>query len=88
MSYLQTKSESLPAWQFMILDGPVDNFWVENLNSVLDDSKVLCLASGERINLTTNTRLIFEVDSLAHTSPATVSRCAMVYFEVSFRIKQ
>ena len=45
---------------------------VENLNSVLDDSKVLCLSSGERINLTVNTRLIFEVDSLVHTSPATV----------------
>lgn len=58
----------------MILDGPVDNFWVENLNSVLDDSKVLCLSSGERINLTPNTRLVFEVDSLINTSPATVNK--------------
>jgi hypothetical protein len=70
-------------WQFTILDGPVDTFWVENLNSVLDDSKVLCLSNGERINLTPTIRIIFEVDSLLHVSPATVSRCAMVYFDPS-----
>lgn len=66
-----------------MLDGPVDTFWVENLNTVLDDSKVLCLSNGERINLTPNIRILFEVDSLIHTSPATVSRCAMVYFDPS-----
>jgi dynein heavy chain len=70
-------------WQFLILDGPVDTFWVENLNTLLDDSKVLCLSNGERINLTPTIRVVFEVDSLIHTSPATVSRCAMVYFEAS-----
>ena len=58
----------------MILDGPVDTYWVENLNTVLDDSKVLCLSSGERINMTPSIRIVFEVDSLVHTSPATVSR--------------
>lgn len=68
-------------WQFTILDGPVDTFWVENLNSVLDDSKVLCLSNGERINLTPTIRIVFEVDTLLHVSPATVSRCAMVYFD-------
>ena len=68
------KNENAASWQFMILDGPVDTFWVENLNSVLDDSKVLCLSNGERINLTPSIRLIFEVDTLIHTSPATVSR--------------
>lgn len=66
----------------MVLDGPVDTFWVENLNTVLDDSKVLCLSNGERINLTPNVRVMFEVDSLIHTSPATVSR----YFITKFII--
>ncbi|XP_074241361.1 dynein axonemal heavy chain 14 isoform X3 [Saimiri boliviensis] len=68
-------------WQWIILDGPVDTFWVENLNSVLDNTRTLCLANSERIVLTDKIRLIFEVDSLSHASPATVSRCAMVYMD-------
>ncbi|XP_037593658.1 dynein heavy chain 14, axonemal isoform X1 [Cebus imitator] len=68
-------------WQWIILDGPVDTFWVENLNSVLDNTRTLCLANSERIALTDKIRLIFEVDSLSHASPATVSRCAMVYMD-------
>uniref|UniRef100_A0A8C5W1I2 Dynein axonemal heavy chain 14 n=1 Tax=Microcebus murinus TaxID=30608 RepID=A0A8C5W1I2_MICMU len=68
-------------WQWIILDGPVDTFWVENLNSVLDDTRTLCLANSERIALTNKIRVIFEVDSLSQASPATVSRCAMVYMD-------
>lgn len=54
--------------------------WAENLNSVLDDNKMLTLPSGERLSLPNNVRIILEVDSLAHTTPATVSRCGMVWF--------
>ncbi len=77
---LSKQNENTPTWQFMILDGPVDTFWVENLNSVLDDSKVLCLSNGERINMTPTIRIVFEVDSLVHTSPATVSRQKKFYY--------
>jgi dynein heavy chain, axonemal len=49
----------------------------------LDDSKILCLANGERIGMSGQTRILFEVDSLANASPATVSRCAMVYLDPS-----
>ena len=70
-------------WQWIVLDGPVDSFWVENLNSMLDDTRTLCLANSERLTLTSKIRVIFEVDSLAQASPAIVSRCAMVYM-VSF----
>ena len=66
-------------WRFVTLDGPVDSEWIENLNSVLDDSKVLCLSNGERIRLMPGSRVLFESDDLANASPATVSRCAVIF---------
>lgn len=65
---------------WIVFDGDVDPEWVENLNSVLDDNKLLTLPNGERLNLPPNVRVMFEVESLKYATLATVSRCGMVWF--------
>eukprot|EP00051_Salpingoeca_urceolata_P022681 m.374555 g.374555 ORF g.374555 m.374555 type:complete len:4634 (-) comp20005_c1_seq12:280-14181(-) len=66
--------------QWIIFDGDVDPEWVENLNSVLDDNKLLTLPNGERLNLPDKIRIIFEVQDLKNATLATVSRCGMIWF--------
>ncbi|OHT04040.1 Dynein heavy chain family protein [Tritrichomonas foetus] len=70
-------------YKWIIADGPVDSLWIESMNSLLDDNKVLCLSNNERISLGNHVKIIFEVDDLSQASPATVSRCAMIFFDPS-----
>nr|XP_027209167.1 dynein beta chain, ciliary-like [Penaeus vannamei] len=66
-----------PKW--IILDGDIDPMWIESLNTLMDDNKILTLASNERISLTPQMRLLFEISHLRTATPATVSRAGIIY---------
>uniref|UniRef100_A0A914HVR0 Cytoplasmic dynein 2 heavy chain 1 n=1 Tax=Globodera rostochiensis TaxID=31243 RepID=A0A914HVR0_GLORO len=73
---LATKDPNKPAW--IVCDGDVDPEWIESLNSVLDDNKLLTLPSGERIQFGPNVNFLFECVDLTYASPATISRMGMI----------
>ncbi len=68
--------------RWIVFDGPIDSQWMENLNTLLDDSKKLCLMNGEIIPLAEPwMNLLFEMDGLSTASPAIVSRTGIACME-------
>ncbi|KAK7241082.1 dynein light chain binding protein [Aureococcus anophagefferens] len=73
--------DELPKW--ILLDGDLDANWIESMNSVMDDNRMLTLASNERIPLKPHMRMIFEIRDLKHATPATVSRAGILYISTN-----
>lgn len=66
--------------QFILFDSHVSTEWIESMNSLLDDSKLLCLANSERLKINDYINIMFECETLKHASPATVSRLGIINF--------
>jgi len=74
---------------WIVCDGDVDPEWIESLNSVLDDNRLLTLPSGWRIQFGPNVNFMFETHDLSFASPATISRMGMIFLRcVVFRISK
>ncbi|XP_068122972.1 cytoplasmic dynein 2 heavy chain 1 isoform X2 [Hyperolius riggenbachi] len=69
--------QEISSW--IICDGDIDPEWIESLNSVLDDNRLLTMPSGERIQFGPNVNFIFETHDLSNASPATISRMGMIF---------
>ena len=69
-------------------DGDIDPEWVESLNSVLDDNRLLTMPNGERLQFAKNVNFVFETDHLKYASPATITRNGMIFLsEEDVRVK-
>eukprot|EP00929_Paragymnodinium_shiwhaense_P077089 TRINITY_DN3967_c2_g1_i1.p1 TRINITY_DN3967_c2_g1~~TRINITY_DN3967_c2_g1_i1.p1 ORF type:complete len:3070 (-),score=1029.42 TRINITY_DN3967_c2_g1_i1:156-9119(-) len=65
-----------PKW--IMLDGDLDANWIESMNSVMDDNRLLTLPSNERIPLKAHMKMIFEIRDLNYATPATATRAGIV----------
>ncbi|CAD7941439.1 unnamed protein product [Amoebophrya sp. A120] len=65
--------------RWVILDGDIDAEWIESMNTVMDDNKVLTLVSNERIAFAPTMRMLLEIENMKHASPATVSRGGVLF---------
>jgi dynein heavy chain len=79
MSKEQNGYKNTHKHKWVILDGDIDATWIESMNTVMDDNKILTLVSNERIPFTPTMRMLLEIQDMKHASPATVSRGGVLF---------
>ena len=67
--------------KWLVLDSSVDTLWIESLNTLLDETRMLSLPSGFRINLKKDVKVVFEAEELTQSTPATISRVGLIIFD-------
>jgi dynein heavy chain, axonemal len=77
MRELSNMPDENPKW--IMLDGDLDANWIESMNSVMDDNKLLTLPSNERIRLLPHMKMVFEIRDLKFATPATATRAGILY---------
>jgi dynein heavy chain len=77
MRELANMPDDSPKW--ILLDGDLDANWIESMNSVMDDNRLLTLPSNERIRLLPHMKLMFEIRDLKYATPATATRAGILY---------
>nr|XP_006818816.1 PREDICTED: uncharacterized protein LOC100376274 [Saccoglossus kowalevskii] len=65
--------------KWIVLDGNMSSQWVDNMNTLLDEHKKLCLNNGEQVNIMDSTSMVFETCSITNSSPSLLGRSAIVY---------
>lgn len=65
----------------IVFDTELDSIWIEALNSLFDDNRMLSLPNGERLSLPSHVKFIFECWGLGNVSPATISRLGLISTE-------
>lgn len=68
---------------WVIFDGPITPTWVENLNTALDDKRIICLNNGEVIRLTFTTSIIFENTDLLGVCTANINYFFTIHYKIT-----
>lgn len=83
------ESISNPKDQYLLyIDSTIKSEWVENLNTLLDATRILTLPNGARIKLHSNFRIIMESDNLHHVSLATITRSTVIFLQPELITKE